>query len=182
MTFDTANITNSTIVGNTAGSGGGGGIVKLGVSTADQIQLDNSIVANNQPGGNCLVSGGAITGTHNLADDGTCPAATSASITLGSLANNGGPTLTHALLPGSAAINAGNNGLIPTEVATDQRGAGFPRIVNGTVDIGAIELGAAPVPVSPIPIPTLTNAGWFVLSVILATVGAWFGFRKRRCR
>ena len=42
-----------------------------------------------------------------------------------------------ALLPGSPAIDAGNNALIPAGVTTDQRG--LPRIVNGVVDIGAFE-------------------------------------------
>jgi len=44
-----------------------------------------------------------------------------------------------ALLPGSPAIDAGSNALIPGGVTTDQRGAGFPRIVNVVVDIGAFE-------------------------------------------
>ena len=42
-----------------------------------------------------------------------------------------------ALLPGSPAIGAGNNALIPAGVTTDQRG--LPRIVNTIVDIGAFE-------------------------------------------
>lgn len=54
---------------------------------------------------------------------------------LGPLQNNGGPTLTHALLAGSPAINAGDNAGAP---ATDQRG--FTRIVGGTVDIGSYEV------------------------------------------
>ncbi len=63
---------------------------------------------------------------------------------IGLLANNGGPTQTIALLAGSPAIDAGSNALAvdPTTgdpLAYDQRGAGFPRIVNGTVDIGAFE-------------------------------------------
>ena len=62
---------------------------------------------------------------------------------LGPLANNGGPTQTMALLPGSPAIDAGSNALAVdangNPLTTDQRGAGFPRIVNGTVDIGAYE-------------------------------------------
>ena len=53
------------------------------------------------------------------------------------LGNYGGPTQTMALLPGSPAIDAGNNALIPSGVTTDQRG--LPRIVNGNVDIGAFE-------------------------------------------
>ncbi len=60
------------------------------------------------------------------------------------LADNGGFTLTHALIAGSPAIDAGNNDDI--SVPTDQRGAGFDRIVDGNndtiaiVDIGAFEV------------------------------------------
>jgi len=43
-----------------------------------------------------------------------------------------------ALLPGSAAVDAGNN--VNAIGSTDQRGAGYPRINFGTVDIGAFEL------------------------------------------
>lgn len=71
------------------------------------------------------------------------------------LALNGGTTFTHALAIGSPAIDAGLNALALDEasvaLATDQRGAGFDRIVKGlgtsaaaTVDIGAYELFAAP--------------------------------------
>jgi hypothetical protein len=58
---------------------------------------------------------------------------------LGPLADNGGPTQTMALLPGSAAIDAGENSDAPE---WDQRGPGFPRIVNGRIDIGAYEVQA----------------------------------------
>ena len=63
---------------------------------------------------------------------------------LGPLQDNGGPTFTMALLPGSPAIDAGNNA---HATDWDQRGEGFPRIVNGIIDIGAFEYqgdGAAP--------------------------------------
>lgn len=53
------------------------------------------------------------------------------------LGNYGGPTQTMALLPGSPAIDAGNSALVPITLTTDQRG--LPRIVHGTVDIGAFE-------------------------------------------
>ena len=62
---------------------------------------------------------------------------------LAPLADYGGPTQTMALLPGSPAIDAGSNALAVdangNPLTTDQRGPGFPRIVNGTVDIGAFE-------------------------------------------
>src|SRR5262249_53100740 len=54
---------------------------------------------------------------------------------LGPLQNNGGPTQTIALLPGSPAVDAGDNSSAP---ATDQRG--LPRIVGGIIDIGAFEV------------------------------------------
>jgi hypothetical protein len=55
----------------------------------------------------------------------------------GPLQDNGGPTRTMALLPGSPARQAGD----PTDAPKwDQRGPGFPRIVDGAIDIGAYEV------------------------------------------
>lgn len=60
---------------------------------------------------------------------------------LGQLQDNGGPTFTHALLPGSPAIDAGDPDFIgPPDF--DQRGDGFPRTANGRIDIGAFEVQA----------------------------------------
>ena len=61
---------------------------------------------------------------------------------LGPLTNKGGPTQTIALLPGSPAIDKGSN-LLDGGLTTDQRGPGFVRVYNGTVDIGAYELQPA---------------------------------------
>jgi hypothetical protein len=63
---------------------------------------------------------------------------------LASLANNGGPTLTIALEPGSPALGAGSVALAVDPatglpLTTDQRGAGYARVVAGTIDIGAVE-------------------------------------------
>jgi hypothetical protein len=55
---------------------------------------------------------------------------------LGPLQNNGGPTPTMALLPGSPAIGAGVNSNTPPY---DQRGPDYPRINDGIIDIGAFE-------------------------------------------
>lgn len=55
---------------------------------------------------------------------------------LGPLTNNGGLTRTHALLPGSPAIDTGNNS---GGSGTDQRGTGFARVIGAAADIGAFE-------------------------------------------
>jgi hypothetical protein len=59
---------------------------------------------------------------------------------LGLLQDNGGLTPTMALQPDSPAIDAGSNAVVQAlGLSTDQRGPGFPRMVNGTVDLGAVE-------------------------------------------
>ena len=76
---------------------------------------------------------------------------------LGPLQNNGGPTNTRAVLPGSPAIDRGNNcvqtdtcatdpspSTLPEPLVTDQRSIGFPRVNNGRVEIGAYELQLIP--------------------------------------
>jgi hypothetical protein len=61
---------------------------------------------------------------------------------LGPLANNGGPTMTHALVPGSPAINMGNPSFVgPPNF--DQRGAPFVRVADFRLDIGAFETQTA---------------------------------------
>jgi len=74
---------------------------------------------------------------------------------LGPLANNGGPTLTMALLPGSPAIDAGNTSLAP---ATDQRG--FPRPAGLAADIGAFEYGSV------MPTVTISRSGANGLNIL----------------
>ena len=69
------------------------------------------------------------------------------------LANNGGPTQTIALLSNSPAVDAGNS-LLDGGQMTDQRGAGFPRVVGANVDIGAFELQTA---ATSNPAPTLEH-------------------------
>ena len=66
---------------------------------------------------------------------------------------------THALLPGSPAINAGNSSLLPADtndldgdgnttepIPFDQRGTGFDRVFGGQIDIGAVEQQAVGLP------------------------------------
>jgi len=63
---------------------------------------------------------------------------------LGPLTNNGGPTRTRLPLAGSPAIDTGDPGF--TIPLVDQRGAGFTRVVNGRVDIGAVEVQTTTAP------------------------------------
>jgi hypothetical protein len=56
------------------------------------------------------------------------------------LRNNGGPTQTLALLPGSIAIDHGDNSFEGPDSDVDQRGMCRPQPAGGTVDIGAYEL------------------------------------------
>jgi hypothetical protein len=52
------------------------------------------------------------------------------------LAENGGPTRTHALSPYSPAVDSGNNA---AGLSYDQRGSGFPRVQGEQADMGAYE-------------------------------------------
>jgi hypothetical protein len=114
-------------------------------------QLVNTLLATTPPGSNCL---GKITDAgHNLSSDGSCAFTNIGSRNnvdpkLSPLANNGGPTLTMALLPGSPAIDAGDNASAPP---TDQRGVVRPSGVAS--DIGAYECSP---PSLTIPPPTQT--------------------------
>ncbi|ELS00203.1 right-handed parallel beta-helix repeat-containing protein, partial [Gloeocapsa sp. PCC 73106] len=72
---------------------------------------------------------------------------------LEALADNGGPTLTHALQADSPAVNNGINALIPPGVTTDQRGN--PRIIGPRVDIGAFESDFTEIPPPTVALNTL---------------------------
>jgi CSLREA domain-containing protein len=126
-----------TISGNTA-NGDGGGIYNRSGGT---FNLRNAIVANNTRQ-NCFGSGTFHTSGVNFATDATCPGftlVTSAQLNLQPLADNGGPTPTHALGPGSVAIDAVSDctDLNNTPVRTDQRGVARPQGVR--CDAGAFE-------------------------------------------
>lgn len=123
-------IVNSTIVSNT---GSDGAIyINDGIST---LTIENSIVAHN-PGGNCLGFAPVSVG-HNLESANDCGFNEPSDLInedpfLGLLQDNGGDTFTHALLPGSPAIDAGDSSL-----PFDQRGVSRPQ--GSATDIGAVE-------------------------------------------
>jgi CSLREA domain-containing protein len=129
--YGTLTVSSSTISGNSAISGGG--IYNDGTST-----VTNSIVAGNPSGGNCS---GTITGSQNLSDDGTCGSGftNSSSINLGPLGNYGGNTRTFQLLPGSAAIDAGDDAACAAAPVNNQDQRGKIRPKGSHCDIGAFE-------------------------------------------
>jgi CSLREA domain-containing protein len=126
-------LANVTIYGNTASEAGGG--IYTFFTAGPGVMLTNSIIANNKVD-DC---NGAITsGGFNIDSDGTCRLGQSGDLPkfdprLGPLADNGGPTQTHALLTDSPAINTGDNFNCPD---TDQRGE---KRNDGKCDIGAYE-------------------------------------------
>lgn len=143
-----AQIDNSTISGNSATLGEspapGGGIYDR---PGQPIYLQNTIVADNKPQ-NC---GGAPLQTEgfNLSSDKSCDLDGAGDLNgvdpkLGSLQDNGGPTWTMALLPGSGAIDAGNRSgcrnWVGRLLTTDQRGMPRPDSHEPRgCDIGAYE-------------------------------------------
>lgn len=155
-------IRNSTVSGNaTVGVGASGGtdleltfatvVDNAGgnVSTASgDLIAAASVVADPDGGPNCTIGGATISGGSNADTDGSCgfSAVTDqpnlGTVALGTLADNGGPTETHALLVASPLRDAVQPGSC-AGVVTDQRGTTRPQ---GTAcDVGAYEATVLPV-------------------------------------
>ncbi|MEB3215486.1 MAG: calcium-binding protein [Nostocales cyanobacterium 94392] len=161
-------ISNSTITNNTAqntsgevsNSQVGGGIANFGITN-----ISNSIIAANTGNDDFinLAFGNITSGGNNLIGNGNGVIGLISGDIVGTIAapidpllsplqDNGGATQTHALLSGSAAINAGSNTNLTLDtfdlngdgnttelIPFDQRGVQFQRTVDNTVDIGAYE-------------------------------------------
>jgi len=151
-------VTNSTISGNSA-AWFGGGVFAFGAVT---VSIENSIVAGNTDAGTApdiRPHTGTLTVHYSLVGDNTGTGFAEAPVgmpdangnlvgdlegmgiidpLLAPLADNGGPTQTHALLAGSPAINAGDPSFTPPP-DFDQRGAPFDRVFGGRIDMGAYE-------------------------------------------
>ncbi len=131
----------TTVAANTTKEGGGGGIYASSLYGYDAVvNLTNSIVANNTYEDCAHPDKGAIQSKgYNLDSDGTCNLLNTGDIPHGNagllpLADNGGPTWTHALMPISQAIDYANS---KDCIKTDQRGITRPQGKN--CDIGAYE-------------------------------------------
>jgi len=139
-------ISNSTVAFNHAHTATTpGGSVAVGLYTT-LATLQSSIIAKNSAGAEADMSspgGSTMLGSGNLimvtVAGTTAPAGTlTDDPLLGALADNGGPTQTHALPFGGPAIGTGNN---LARLPSDQRGPGFARSTAGKADIGAFQTG-----------------------------------------
>jgi hypothetical protein len=143
-------VSNSTLSANSASSQGGGIFNSFGT-----VRLQDTIVAGNRstadaspdisgnvtaPSSHNLVgNGNGLSGISNGLDGNLVgTAVTPIDPRLGPLLDNGGPTLTHALLPDSPARGAGSLDSAP---ATDQRG--LPRTTDGEIDLGSYQTPTA---------------------------------------
>jgi hypothetical protein len=151
-----ANLTNVTLSGNSAAAGNG-----IYSYNATGATLKNTLIAHGTNGGNCATSSGRVAGSSNLSDDNTCGFTTPGDplqrdnvtdLFLGSLADNGGPTLTYLPQPGSRAIDNGTSTDAPS---IDQRGVERPQ--GPAADVGAVEV---PLQVFENTNPSLQLGGW----------------------
>jgi len=164
-------VQNSTVTLNRSDADGDGGGLGGGIllDTSSGAVLENSVIAGNLNGpagvdtadelgslagsfdpassynlvGDPSTAGGLTSGVNgNIVGDGLGGVLDINTVLETTLADNGGPTLTHALLDGSPAVNAGDPDFDSGAVPFDQRAAGFARVTSGRVDIGAFEYGS----------------------------------------
>jgi hypothetical protein len=152
-------VNNSTFSGNSANFGG-----SIAIGNPVTVSIGDTVLNAGQTGGNIYNDGGTvISHGYNISSDNgggylNGPGdQINADPMLGPLQGNGGPTFTHALLPGSPAIDTGDPNFTPPPVY-DQRGPGYARVVNGRIDKGSFEVQAGS------PTPTATPC---------ASAGAW---------
>ena len=163
-------VTGSTLSGNTATQGGG-----IYAPNGNTATLSHTIVANSLSGGDTYTSG-SFNGEFNVIEDGSGGIADTIAgdPLLAALADNGGLTETHRLLPGSPAIDAGDPAAVAGSGGVplfDQRGAGFDRVrsigIGTIIDIGSFEVQdpfALPMPLPPLIVDSIADEVDFDLS------------------
>jgi hypothetical protein len=147
-------LAHATISGNLATEAGGA----LAATGATEVSLRSTLLGLNTAtaGRSCSAGGLVASSGHNLVDDDTCGLGGTGDreepgldVGLESLADNGGPTRTRALLEGSPALDAADAVGCP---GLDQRGIARPQ--REGCDVGAFE--AEPPPPPPPPVNPLT--------------------------
>lgn len=124
-------ITGSIVAGNSAAVGG----VDIGRANESPLMVSHSLIGDNDQ--TPLVEAAVPDALGNLIGDSSQGGAIDP--LLAPLAFNGGPTATHDLLPDSPARDSGDPSLEYDPLAFDQRGAPFPRVHGGRIDIGSVE-------------------------------------------
>ena len=124
----------TTLINTTVFANVGSGIFNV----ADSLTISNSIVAQGPQDGDAC-AGDITTNGPNLDDDGTCGASITADPMLNPFGNYGGDTGSHLPMPGSPAIDAGDNNICaaPPVNGIDQRGVARPQ--GAQCDLGSIE-------------------------------------------
>ncbi len=143
----TLNVKNSTFSANTANLIGEPAGIRIAGGT---LNLSNTIIANSlklgtPPGLDCGIQSSGVLGVNanNLVEDGTCSTNGVNFLTgdpnLDMLADNGGPTLTFALLAGSPSIDAGDDLTCAAALVNNLDQRGVPRPIGAHCDIGSYE-------------------------------------------
>lgn len=133
VSLASANLVHATVAFNSS-SGGADGVV------ADQLSLNNSLIFQAEAG-QTACSTKATSHSNTLATDISCTgtATSLTDIALQPLADNGGPTLTHALGAESVAIESAGDCVTDFGISSDQRGIPRPGPGSSACDIGAFE-------------------------------------------
>jgi len=149
LTLVNVTMASDTATGGVAGVGGtddgaAGASLAAELNADSSVTIKNTILANT---GTATLCTGTVTGdSHNLqSTGGNCAGIPAGDAKLNPLANNGGPTQTMALAPGSAALNAGDDTVCAAAPvnAVDQRGDSRP--FGPHCNLGAFEgVAAAP--------------------------------------
>ncbi|MEO5626695.1 MAG: choice-of-anchor Q domain-containing protein [Dokdonella sp.] len=180
----TVELDNSTVTANYAAGGGGG--IWIGAAGS---AIRSSIVSGNTSGAGHAANIEAIVtlsvdGDHDIIGVSNPAIAlppdtlTSAPL-LGPLAVNGGPTLTHALLSGSPAIDTGTNS---SAASFDQRGISYARSYGASTDIGAFEVQAPLVAGASTPVPVMSKSFTAWLALLIGAAGCARALGSRRTR
>jgi CSLREA domain-containing protein len=197
----TANVTNCTITGNTASNLGGG--IYSTTSTFTTTNVKSSIIALNTAGTGPDVDGPFVAqgfnligkndgaaasfpaGIPNMNNDivGTSGSPVDPKLDPNGLQNNGGSTLTIALLAGSPAIDKGTSVGSTGNLTSDQRGPGYTRTVNNPsaanaaggdgTDIGAFEFGVT------ITLISIARSGADIVVTFQAVQGATYRLERK---